>query len=354
MSDERDPTSQAEATPDASDAAPSEERAGFSWRTFFGHLSVVTAVALLAAIPVGVSMLKDPVREKAATIATARPVPIRIEWPGVPAGGKAEDSWLPQYFREHLQARAESAARDHADPFSPEALRAIAEAMQDSGWFGGLPRVARVSLAPDPRVLLREGEASHELVVSGTWRVPAAVVRADGREFLCGWDGKPMPAVYLEGRSGKPFIIGVSVTGASPDLKPEDPEAWRVTWDESSVRSALELLALVARQPWAEQIAGIDVTAFAREKSLALLTKADTKIVWGGTPDRPNIGENSTLGKLDKLAAIQRQFQRIDAGLPLIDITTPHVLTIDTSPVPGSDVGGTGQAAIVPASGSNP
>ena len=91
--------------------------------------------------------------------------------------------------------------------------------------------------------------------------------------------------------------------------------------DVHSDPEALELLALVSKQPWRDQIQSLDVSKYPRTKQLEVVTTRGGRIVWGGRPSAPLPGETSTREKLDKLTWLNRQYKSIDGGRSWTSIT---------------------------------
>jgi hypothetical protein len=84
------------------------------------------------------------------------------------------------------------------DPLSGESLAQIGAALGATGWFEGAAVVRRA---------YRNNRSVID--VSGTWRVPVAVVRYDDLDYLVSKDGRLLPARYSPGASGMPVVIGV-------------------------------------------------------------------------------------------------------------------------------------------------
>lgn len=277
----------------------------FNWSAFWTNLASVLLVALILAVGGGLIAGWRPMRERAVQMLSASEVSIVIDWPALArAEGSAppatvdEATWLPAQLRERVEKAARSALESVRDPLSPEAVGAVGQAMQETGWFLTAP------------VVMRDGPAS--LRVSGRWRTPAAVVRFEGKDYLVGWDAKPLPVVYSRpGTSGMLFISGVE---DAPALRADGTPDPGKPWAGSDVPAALELLDLMLRQGYASQIAGIDVGHHQDARSLELVTHAGTRVVWGGRPSEPLIGEATTAQKLEKLAWLDRKYKRIDAG----------------------------------------
>lgn len=320
--------------------------APFDWRRFAVHLGTFMLVVLLLGIGAAVVLGRKPLTKTVTTSVAARGVSLEIAWPlmnaesGKPsksakpktANAKQEPaisktamipsspvtapakSWLPEQFQEELMTVGMRALGTAPDPLSREPLDRLGSAMADSGWFSGTPTIER--------------HESGKIVVHGTWRVPAAVVRVEDKDHLLSWDGKPMPVTYEQSLSGL-RVIGGATSG--PARKADGAIDFAQNWPGEDVEAAVELLAILMQQPYASQIAGIDVSMYAAKKWLIIDTTMGTRIVWGGRPSKPLNGECATNFKLAKLEKIRRDVGRIDAGVGAIEIWWPieRALQID-------------------------
>jgi hypothetical protein len=296
---------------------PRSTKEPFGWRTFVGHVCTFCVVTLCVGVLLGTLLGTSALERRAArTMGEGAPV-IRIAWPplagATAAPGDTVPTWLPKADQEALLQLASDAVGPAPDLFSPSPLESISRALGASGWFEGLPPARR--------------GPGHALIVQGRWRIPAAVVRYDGKDYLISWDAMPMPPAYEPGTARLPVILG------SPAGPPRDAAGTRdmsTPWAGEGIGAALELLQVVAAQPWRGQVKGIDVAPFADSGLLTLVTHADTRVVWGGRPSRPRLGEVTTAQKLVHIAQVQHDYRRIDAGHPLIYVNTQRV-QFDTS-----------------------
>lgn len=213
-------------------------------------------------------------------------------------------TWLPLQFQRQLIDVVRSRLEAGPDPFAAASLRAVGESLLASGWFEGPPRIER-----------RPG---NRLVIDGAWRVPAAFVRWEGRDYLVAWDARLLPPVYQPGQVSLRAILNVS---APPPRDGQGELDYTSPWPGEAVAAAVDLLATVSDRPWYTQVRGVDVADFDRERRLVLSTTFGTRVVWGGPVRRPLPGESSTRGKLEKLDLLFRDFKRIDAGRPAVDIS---------------------------------
>lgn len=340
-------------------SVPSEDvpqRPPFAWGRFASYLGSVVVVLMLGSIGAAIYFGWTPLEQKTRETVAVKITRIEIEWPKIgvgpvttqPAVGRAPEpaakpdvrgastvkpdknakakdkkkapaasptpppvpqptlpwsapvtatTWLPEQFQEELLERAKKALGTDPDPMSREPLLAVVHALEQSGWFIGSPAVER-----------KPGGVLH---VSGVWRVPAVVIRQGEKDFLMSWEGLPMPVEYKIDQSKLPAIVGVVAT------QPVTAQGRDFTskWPGEELEAAMELLKLLAVEPWYPQIAGVDVRQYRDTKRLTLMTVGGGRIVWGGRASKPLAGEASTKSKLARLASINRRFGRLDAGL---------------------------------------
>lgn len=301
----------------------------FDWRAFFAHLTTFLSVAIVVALGLGFLLLRGTIQQRAETVVSREPARLRIEWPENKSrsGGEKARTWLALQFQEELMTAATRALGAHPDPLSREPLDAIGAAMEASGWFDGRPSVFR--------------RDESEIVVRGTWRIPAAVIRSEPAEakpgetalrtdYLVSWDGRPLPVVYPEGKSDLYVIKGCSQKPARTATGELD---YSKAWAGEDFAAGLELLRLLVNQDWREQVAGVDVSAFGDSRQLVIDTVHGTKLVWGGRPSKPLTGECATSAKLAKIAELNMLSNRIDAGHNELELWWPinKPLEIDRS-----------------------
>ncbi len=337
-------------------------RPPFAWGRFFGYLGSVVVVAMMGGIGAAMYWGWTPLERKTREVVDTKITRIEIEWPrigtapvatkpavggaSVPlpgsvrevsaseqakpkdkkAGGKtkpapkpepkdeaslpwsvpeAATTWLPEQFQEDLLTKARGALGVDPDPMSRAPLMAVADSMERSGWFVGRPLVER-----------RGGGL---LLVRGTWRVPAAVVRQGEKDYLLSWESTPMPVDYKTDQSKLPAIVGV-IAPPPVDAKGRD---YASAWPGEEMDAAMELLRTLATETWYVQVAGVDVSKYRETKRLTILTRGagaangagGGRIVWGGRASKPLVGEASTKAKIARLSSINRSFGRLDAGL---------------------------------------
>lgn len=289
----------------------------FRWGMFFAYFTSFCVVAMVLGVVVAFSLGVRPLEARAEQIVSTEPPSIIIHWPEVarPAATAAPDplasmspgtppvaTWLPLSDQQGLLALAKAAFDGDGGALSPDPIARVATAMAQSGWFVGTPTIRR--------------ERGNVVRIGGTWRIPAAVVRSEGKDHLLSWDAMPMPASYEPGEARLPVIFGPALgrplKAGAPDLS--------TAWPGEDIAASLELLQLLSSQTWSSQVAGIDASRFSSEEVLTIVSTFNTRVVWGGRPSRPRMGEVSTRQKLVNIAQLHHDSQRIDSGYPEIQI----------------------------------
>lgn len=270
----------------------------------------VCAGTVILAVPVALAMGVPRLHARVArsVVQSANPVRVVIDWPLAPGAKPGSGTWLAEDLRGSLQTLADSTVRVDDDPLSPTALATLAEALTRTGWFERLDAVRR-----EPGRVVR---------VSGQWRIPAAVVRHNGLDQLVARGGELLPPTYLPGRSGHRVIYG---SAAAPPMDGDRPACGRV-WGGgagglSDVQAGVQLLGVLAGKPWRDQVAGVDVSAYATNRRLVIVTASGGRVVWGAAPSERPFGEANLEYKLWRLDEMNRRRGRIDAGFALADVS---------------------------------
>jgi hypothetical protein len=311
--------------------AVSHPSAPFAWKAFAGYLATFLILAAIIALAAGVVAGMKPLERFVASKDTALPPNVIVEWPKVRIASGKPVTWIPEAQRQELLERARHALVLDGNSLHARPLENLGRAMAESGWFHGQPVIRR--------------DINNAVVIDGRWRVPAAVIRKDGKDQLISWEGLAMPVQLPAGQSRFPLIDGPAA--AMPTCA-DGTVDHLAAWPGEDIAASLELLQVVLRQPWASQIAGIDASAFASEKSLVLTTTFGTRVVWGGRVSKPALGEVSSAQKLAHLSELFARHKRIDAGFPLIFVNNAK-LQFDISATAKALASMEGQDAETPA-----
>jgi hypothetical protein len=287
--------------------AEQERRAESARRGLTLMATMLVFCGLLAAFVAGVPRLERSLGAQAQ----AQPLKVAFQWP---AGGAAPgETWLPIEVRDELLALAHAELERSPDPFSAQGLRGVGHALRRTGWFESIRAVTR--------------EAGGVVRVDAAWRDPAAVVRCEGIDYVVAKGGEVLPVAYQRGGSGRMAILGASLT-------PPKSGGRIVTggvWPGTDVRAGLELLRTISNKPWRDQVVAVDVTEYLSKRTLALVTRWNGRIAWGGAPGESRPGEASTEAKLVRLDILVKEFGQIDAKRRLVEVAGPILLVDDTA-----------------------
>ncbi len=298
------PTPHAIAVPMTQDTA----RTPFRWHLFNRHLTTVAGVVLILAVGAIIAVGLRPIQANANRVLGDRPITLQFIWPKVHIADQSTNmTWIPRAWQERLLAQTRQRVASLADPLDPKVLTDLSAFLGASGWFEAAPTVRRTG--------------TNGIVIEGEWRTPAAVVRyrpTPGVSEQLLWlssKGYPMPKVADPGNARPRVIVGPK---AGPPTTPGGQVDFDRAWPGDDVAAGLELLALVGRQTWANQVAGVDVSEYASKECLSLLTTYGTRVVWGGKPSKPRYGDAPTRQKLHHIATLKGDTRRIDAGHQIV------------------------------------
>ncbi len=290
------------------------------------RLRIASAAALrwapasvLALVAIGMVVVAPRIAAGVGSGLARQPVRVAFDWPTLaPAGGPAGDAtpatWMAPETRAWLESIVAAEIARDPDPLSVGPLARVGQALVRTGW---LERVEEIRRTDDGAVRVR-----------GAWRIPLAVVRSGGVDHLVAGGGELLPVTYVPGTSG--FRVILNAPGGPPG-SPSRP-AYGAPWgDDGAVLAGLDVLKLLAARPWWGQVAGVDVGEYAKTHRLAVVTRWDTRISWGGGPRDHIPGEQSPEAKLARLDELARVFGRIDAACREVEIHGPLTL-VDDSP----------------------
>lgn len=258
---------------------------------------------------------------------------IHIGWPSSQTPGAALDpaapdaevlgTWMPQQVRDDLVATVRDALGEDRSPFQHDNLRRAAAALERTGWLEAQATARR-----------RTGDI---IEISGTWRVPAAVVRLGDTDYMVDWNARRLPLNYpadlrdpanfrtdLANQSLRRIIGAPGPLPRTRDGKPD----YQTPWPGEPVEAALALLQEIRAEPYYAQVAAIDVSQFrARSGMLIIITDRGTTIEWG---HRPDIYRDEPVSPEEKLLRLRRLYTQpginhIDGGTSGCRLYTPEI-----------------------------
>jgi hypothetical protein len=311
------------------------ERSWTNRPTIRGAL-LIGAVLLVVGGVVALSAGERALAERAAELRTAPRVEIEFVWPALRGATMRADQRPPTWLPEAVRTGLERLTAEHlnANPLDREALASASHALAATGWFIGTPRLER----------LHAGRVR----VEARWREPVAVVRSGDRDYLVGADAHLLPLSYPHRQSGLRAII-------APYAPP--PERPGQLWIGGDVEAGLRLLALLQATAAFDQVAGVDVSGWVRDRELVIVTDRGRRVVWGSAPGDWAPGEPTTEWKLARLQELRDDpafGRRIDAGRPVLWLTNPRGVMFepparhsagDDAPAPPARRGGSASSA---------
>lgn len=259
------------------------------------------SIVLVGGAALGAGIALPRLHEHAAARAALVAPTVLIDWPRR-SGAEDATTWLDEGTQSELLTIVYDEFDRHSDPLGRAPLAAAGEALRRTGWFAQGPNVRR--------------GAGGEVSVTGTWRVPAAVVRRDEIDRLVAWGGELLSREWSAGESRMPVVTGVRF---DPPRNERGQPAYGEVWPGTDVQAGLELLALLLTEPYWDQIEGVDVAstgAAAGRERLVILTRAGTRVVFGARASNSGVefGEVTTERKLWNLRQVFARYGRIDAG----------------------------------------
>lgn len=272
----------------------------------------ITVVVILGSWAFGRGALERHV----ASLNTKAPEVV-FEWP-VSKGTAGADAktWVPKPVQQDLTR----VVKEHLtpSPFDQDALVRAADDLKSTGWFTKLDAVHR--------------EAGGKVRITGEWRGIAAVVKKDGRSHLVAMDGA---ILKLPANTEPPERLFVISNPSSPaPLNDAGTTAYGVPWLGNDVQSAIALLKLlIVRPEVSRQLAGVDLSEYARSTKLVLVTDKGHRIVWGSPIGDLLPGEVGVERKVARLVQNLKDFGRIDADQSRVEIYTPVVMVDKTASI---------------------
>ena len=157
------------------------------------------------------------------------------------------------------------------------------------------------------------------------YRAPVALVHWNDGYVYVDADGVRLPETLSPAQAraivstDKPMFRVIDGVGLPP-LAAGKP------WPGADVKAGIELVALLAGKPFADQVIKIDITNYAgrerpNESQINLVTKYGTQIRWGQPPSSKDFfAEQKVDRKLQEMQEAIAQTGRLDMNLPWIDL----------------------------------
>jgi len=247
------------------------------------------------------------------------------------------------------------AVRDQAtldrlkDPLNQDVLRDLAANYTNADSAGSnhwtLRSNAWIKRITEIRRVINPARTLQTIQIFAEYRRPANWVERDGKYYLLDTDGVRLPEEYsAQDRKSVPSLMAITGLDLPGNAIPKPSESWKTDDYEAGAK----LATLLATQPFAQQIAAIDMTNFRGRKDPAkawitlktifsaghieevagqdLPVGAGPRIVMWGRP----IGEEKYYDvsadiKLKTLNSLFFRYNRIDANRDFVDIHTEEV-----------------------------
>ena len=234
-------------------------------------------------------------------------------------------AWMGDYLARQIAAVV---PRAPTSPFDHDLLVTAVDRLRASPWVRDVRQVRRAY-----------GDGPGDtLVVDCEYRAPAALVRWRDAYWLVDNDGVKLPDPFAEaqlprvtvgadGRTALRIVTGVRLP--PPDVGHKLPGG--------DVAAALDTAKLLFSKPYLDEVTGVDVSNFGgrldrRHPQVVLATRYNTSIWWGRPPLADDFFvEVPVAKKLATLAAVVRQYGRVDGGKPFLDVR------FDTALLPADD-----------------
>jgi len=229
--------------------------------------------------------------------------------------------WMSDFLADTI---ATSVRPDVArSPLDHKLLVEAVDALQSNPWIKTVNQVRRAyDRAPGDTI-----------EVDCEYRAPVALVKHDGLFTFVDEAGTILPDRFtadqlsrlIYGSQGKTEIRII-------DGVKQRPTSAGQHWPGDDLTAGLELVRLLAHQPFADEILKVDVSNYHGRQDpaaahIVLVTKYLTEIRWGRNPSATDkFVEAAPEVKLAHMAEIFRQFKQIDAHQPWLDLRFDHVI----------------------------
>ncbi len=240
----------------------------------------------------------------------------------------------PAWMSDSVAAEVARAARPRvASVFDHQLLEDAVERLKDNPWVRQVRQVRRV-FGQKP---------GDTLEITCDYRAPIALVHWQDYFWLVDGEGYKLPEQYTGAEVPKVLYGPSHQTNLRiiEGVKREPPESGQ-KWPGDDLAAGLDLLKLLYGRPYTDDVLKVDVSNFAgrrdpREAHLVLITKYGTQVRWGRPINSKDFFvEVPPSRKLDYLERVYRDFKRLDARHPWIDIRYDKITYPLPSPNPAN------------------
>ncbi len=214
-------------------------------------------------------------------------------------------AWMSPLLGEQL--RKQVASELAANPMDIKSLNRAVASLQANPWVEQVHRITRTR--------------DHQVKVYADYRQPVAMIQSQHGYHPIDAQQHLLPGLYLENQLKQ---VGLPViTGVRPTVTPMGQ-----VWKDQALSAGLDLVYMIKRQPWADQVKAVDVSGrdVRGRIRLSIHTQQGGKVRWGFAPGQVHPIEVTDAAKLSALAGLYQRCGMIDAGGHTVDVFTQTVL----------------------------
>ena len=247
-----------------------------------------------------------------STVGASGPKVVLIDRPG----------WMSDALAKQIVAALPNAAK--RSPFDRGLLEQDAAALAADPWVKSVRQVRRCfGQQPGDRIEVR-----------CDFRTPVALASWDGAYWYVDGDGVKLPEQFDAGEVTRLVDLAPGSTWIIDGIQ-QRPARVGNLWPGDDLQAALALRALLAAEPYADQIASIDVSNFAgrapgkgpNAAQITLRTRWGTEVRWGQPISaKAWFVEAKVDQKLSHLADALARTGRIDMNQPWIDVRFDNIV----------------------------
>jgi hypothetical protein len=228
----------------------------------------------------------------------------------------------PAWMNDTLAARIAGSVRAYTAPAASDVsiLKDDARTLAADPWVKQVRAVRRVY----------NQQPGDTIEIDAEFRAPVALVRDRDSYWYVDAAGVRLPEKLTAEQAGQ-LISQKNANGRGANFRIidgviEPPVAAGLPWPGGDVQAGIEMIALLADKPFADQIVKIDVSNFGgrvnpNESQLNLITRYGTEVRWGQPPSSTAFFvEQRVNRKLEYLQQARQQTGRVDMNLQWIDL----------------------------------
>ena len=249
--------------------------------------STVAAFAFVALLGVLVLWGVPKLRQRLDAQVMASAGPTTVDYTNAPG-------WFDGKRRAEVSERVAMAVGD-GSVLDPNRLAKARASLLTTGWFQSIEQVRLTDAGG--------------FLVEATFVRPFAVIRHGEFDYLVDEGGRLLPMQWTAGhRPAEPHYI--AIVGTSEPNRGDYGSAWPGV----DVAAGLELARLLIAKPWCPEVAAIDLSQYAQDQTLSLITRSNGRLLWGRAPNDRSVAEVTPDAKLRTIDFLYASQRRIDSG----------------------------------------